>query len=185
MNSNNNNYQRGNIDENAAAISAYVKEARKSAGNPQKTLNTGLFSKHNKALRVAFDTRKKYELEKNAAKKEALLENVKRAEAELNSLANALNANANADYPYLEEYEGMINRGEVEPVLGMNYLKGQLNSQKKRSKERALRSNSSRKNAIKRAGIEAIWTNPSAGGGGGTRRRRRKSRKNKSRNSRR
>ena len=110
MNSNNNNYQRGSIDENATAISAYVREARKSAGNPQKTLNTGLFGKHNKARTVAFDTRKKYELEKNAAKKEALLENVKKADAELNSLANALNANANADYPYLEEYEGMINR---------------------------------------------------------------------------
>jgi len=171
---------RGNIDENAAAIAKYVKEARRHANNPQKKWNDGLFGKHAKATTAAFNAVKKYELEKNATKKEALLENAKRSTAELNSLANALNANANADYPYLEEYERMINRGEVQPVLGMNYLKGQLNSMKKSSKERALRSNSISKNAIKRAAEEATW--PSASAGGGTRKR--KTRKSKARKSR-
>jgi hypothetical protein len=174
---------RNDVDYNAAAIAKYVKEGRSRANNPKKWSN--LFTKHAKAGSVAFNTRKKYELEKNAAKKEALLENVKRANAEYNSLANALNANANADYPYLEEYERMINRGEVEPVLSMNYLKGQLALQKKWSKERALRSNSSRKNAIKRAAEEATWASSSAGGGSSRRRKTRKSRKNKTRKSRR
>lgn len=178
MSDSNNNSWRGNIDENAAAIGKYVSNARSHANNPRKW--SSLFSKHAKASSAAFNAVKKYELEKNAAKKEALLENAKRSTAELNSLANALNANANADYPYLEEYERMINRGEVQPVLGMNYLKGQLALQKKHSKERALRSNSISRNAIKRAAVEATWSNPSAGGGT----RKRKTRKSNTRKTR-
>ena len=163
-------------DENAAGIAKYVNKARSNAKNPRKL--SSLFGEHSKASSAAFNAVKKYELETNAAKKEALLENVKRSTAELNSLANALNANANADYPYLEEYERMINRGEVQPVLGMNYLKGQIASAKNKSKKRALRSNSIKRNAIKRAAEEATW----AGSGAGTRRRKsRKSRKTRSR----
>jgi hypothetical protein len=183
------------VDENAAAIYQYVKERRNRAGNPQKKWDGGLFNSHQKARKVAFNTRKMYELEKNAAKKEALLKNAEKAEAELNALANAINANSNADYPFLEEYEDMVNRGEGEvvPVNSINHIKKLLAFRKKYSKERASRSNSVRANVTKRAQLESSWANstPNAGigggvgvgGGGGSQRKSRKSKGRKSRKS--
>ena len=181
------------VDENAAAIYQYVKERRNRAGNPQKKWNGGLFNSHQKARKVAFNTRKMYELEKNAAKKEALLKNAEKAEAELNALANAINANSNADYPFLEEYEDMVNRGEGEvvPVNSINHIKKLLAFRKKYSKERASRSNSVRANVTKRAQLESSWANstPNAGigggvgVGGGSQRKSRKSKARKSRKS--
>jgi hypothetical protein len=182
------------VDENAAAIYQYVKERRNRAGNPQKKWNGGLFNSHQKARKVAFNTRKMYELEKNAAKKEALLKNAEKADAELNALANAINANSNADYPFLEEYEDMVNRGEGEvvPVNSINHIKKLLAFRKKYSKERASRSNSVRANVTKRAQLESSWANstPNAGGGGvgvggggGSQRKSRKSKGRKSRKS--
>ena len=93
---------------NYQGLDNYVKQRRIDAGNPQKMLNDDLYGKHTRAQGRVYQTKRMYELEKNAARKEALLNNLEEASAEMNSLANALNADANANYPFLEEYEAML-----------------------------------------------------------------------------
>jgi hypothetical protein len=163
---------------NYQGLKNYVKQRRIHAGNPQKRLNDDLYGKHTRAQGRVYNTKKMYELEKNAAKKEALLNNLEEASAEMNSLANALNADSNADYPFLEEYEAMVNRGEVE-TSHPNLLKEAIESQKKISKMRAGRSN-----GTKRGVMEYLaYPSPYGGGGGGSQRKSRKSKGRKSRKS--
>jgi len=166
-------------NENSKGINNYVTAARIRAGNPQIMWNNDLFDRHMKARNVAFNTRTMYELEKNAAKKEALLKNVEKADAELNALANAVNAESNANYRFLEEYEDMVNRGEGEvvPVRSVNHIKQLLKSKKSLSKKRAARSNSVRANVAKRAQLEPIWANSTPSAGGGSQRKSRKTKK--------
>lgn len=166
-------------NQNSKGINNYVTAARIRAGNPQIMWNDDLFDRHMKARNVAFNTRMKYESEKNAAKKEALLKNVEKANSVLNALANHVNAESNANYRYLEEYEDMVNRGEGEvvPVKSLNHVKQLLNSKKSLSRKRAARSNTVRANVAKRAQLEPIWANSTPNAGGGSSQR--KSRKTK------
>ena len=172
---------------NYQGLDNYVKQRRIDAGNPQKMLNDDLYGKHTRAQGRVYQTKRMYELEKNAARKEALLNNLEEASAEMNSLANALNADANANYPFFEEYEAMLNRGEVQ-TSHPNLLKEMIEGKKQISKMRAGRSNETKRGAMEYlenpTRYEGHYVNTSRGMGGYLGRKSRKSKGRKSRKSR-